>query len=146
MQVANNLQLDRVLPPGPRDYWKQLAAEHKAAAPHLAWMYAQDPWAAKRSVEERQAKAAVRREEIQAAPEVSPEEKKAAREYQGAVEVIMAPAMRELVERCIKDVSINSNSSIASVVDCTFRPPQAIPDSNQQMSRTSHPTRYLQQS
>ncbi|EJD54594.1 P-loop containing nucleoside triphosphate hydrolase protein [Auricularia subglabra TFB-10046 SS5] len=104
-RVANHLQLDRVLPPGPREYWKQLAAEHKLAPPHLAWMYEQDPWAAKRSVEERQTKAAARKEEVKAAPVLSPEERKAAREFEGAVEVRMAPAMRDLVEKCIKDSS-----------------------------------------
>ncbi|KAH7100130.1 P-loop containing nucleoside triphosphate hydrolase protein [Auriculariales sp. MPI-PUGE-AT-0066] len=102
-RVSNNLQLDRILPPGPREYWKQLATEHKAAAPHLSWMYEQDPWAAKRSVEERQAKAATKREEVQAEPQVSPEEKKAAREFQHAVEVRMAPAMRDMVEKVIKE-------------------------------------------
>lgn len=74
------------------------------APQHLSWMYEPDPWAAKRSVENRQAKAATRKEEVAAAPVVSSEERKAAREFSGAVEVRMAPAMRDLVERCIKDV------------------------------------------
>ncbi|KZV88008.1 P-loop containing nucleoside triphosphate hydrolase protein [Exidia glandulosa HHB12029] len=102
-RVANHLQLDRVLPPGPREYWKQLDAERKLAPQHLSWMYEPDPWAAKRSVEDRQAKAAVRKEEVAAAPVLSPAERKAAREFEGAVEVRMAPAMRDIVERCIKD-------------------------------------------
>lgn len=104
-RFANQLQLDRVLPPGPREYWKQLEAERKMAPQHLSWMYEPDPWAAKRSVEQRQEKAATRREEVAAAPVISAEDRKAAREFAHAVEVKMSPAMRDLVEKCIKEAA-----------------------------------------
>ena len=58
------MQLNRVLPPGPREYWNELAAEHKNAPEHTKWMYDTDPFAARKEVDERQAKAAKKREEV----------------------------------------------------------------------------------
>jgi len=37
-RFCNGLQLNRVLPPGPRDYWIELAAEHKNVPEHMKWM------------------------------------------------------------------------------------------------------------
>ena len=62
-KFGNGTPLDRVLPPGPRDYWRELAAEHKEAPEHQKWMYEADPFAARRTVDERQEKSAKKREE-----------------------------------------------------------------------------------
>ncbi|KAG6878138.1 hypothetical protein C0993_011852 [Termitomyces sp. T159_Od127] len=40
-----------VLPPGPRQYWNELAEEHKNSPPHLKWKYAEDPFAAQEEQE-----------------------------------------------------------------------------------------------
>ncbi|KZV93683.1 hypothetical protein EXIGLDRAFT_835510 [Exidia glandulosa HHB12029] len=45
-RIASHLQLDRILPHGPREYWMQLNTERRVAPAQLAWMYAPDPWAA----------------------------------------------------------------------------------------------------
>ena len=50
------MKLQLVLPPGPRDYWNELAAEHKVAPPHLHWLYAADPFSAKKGQDEQKAK------------------------------------------------------------------------------------------
>ena len=50
------MKLQLVLPPGPRDYWNDLAAEHKVAPTHLRWLYAADPFSAKKGPDEQKAK------------------------------------------------------------------------------------------
>ncbi|KAG2088237.1 P-loop containing nucleoside triphosphate hydrolase protein [Suillus cothurnatus] len=67
-RFCNGLQLNRVLPPGPRDYWIELSAEHKNAPEHMKWMYDADPFAARRAVDERQAKAARNRQQGNSKP------------------------------------------------------------------------------
>lgn len=47
------MKLHLVLPPGPRDYWNELAAEHKTAPTHLHWLYAADPFGAKKGSDEK---------------------------------------------------------------------------------------------
>ncbi|PFH52275.1 hypothetical protein AMATHDRAFT_57321 [Amanita thiersii Skay4041] len=93
-----NLQL--VLPPGPRDYWNELAAEHKAAPQHLQWMYTSDPFAAKREFEERKARS------IKASDEPTHSNKRKVIEIstgsKSIPEVKMASDIRELVESAIK--------------------------------------------
>jgi ATP-dependent RNA helicase DHX57 len=94
-----------VLPPGPREYWQTLAEEHKNAPEHQKWMYEADPFAAKKALEERQAKAAKARgeqEALQGSGERRP--KKVFNEYDKAPEVRMAGSLRELVEDAIKKV------------------------------------------
>ncbi|KAG8901551.1 hypothetical protein FRB99_005214 [Tulasnella sp. 403] len=101
---ANNIQLRLVLPPEPRKYWVELSEAHKAAPEHQAWMYMPDPFAAKKLVEERQAKARERKEGEGSG--VSLEERMetrvAERAFERAPEVKMAPALREVVESAIK--------------------------------------------
>ncbi|KAJ7017484.1 P-loop containing nucleoside triphosphate hydrolase protein [Mycena alexandri] len=54
---CNGIQLNRVLPPGPRQYWDILAAEHNNCPEHQKWMYNADPFAARKEVDQRQAQA-----------------------------------------------------------------------------------------
>lgn len=49
------MRLHLVLPPGPRDYWNELAAEHKVAPTHLHWLYAADPFGVKKGLDEQKA-------------------------------------------------------------------------------------------
>ncbi|TRM66280.1 P-loop containing nucleoside triphosphate hydrolase protein [Schizophyllum amplum] len=103
-RFCNGIQLNRVLPPGPRDYWNTLAAEHKAVPEHQQWMYADDPFKAKKEVEERQAKATERRE----AAAQPAEAVEAHRGGSSAIddhripEVVMVGSLRELVEDAVK--------------------------------------------
>ncbi|KIJ66186.1 hypothetical protein HYDPIDRAFT_174355 [Hydnomerulius pinastri MD-312] len=97
-RFCNGIQLNRVLPPGPREYWVELAAEHKAVPEHQKWMYDADPFAARREVAERQAKAAQRREEQVAGPQTDTHKSSASPEFAQAPEVKMASGLRDLVE------------------------------------------------
>jgi ATP-dependent RNA helicase DHX57 len=96
-QICNNIQLNRILPPGPREYWSELAAEHKKAEPHLQWMYDQDPFRARRQVQERQTQAAARKEKASNEPKV-------AKEFIHAPEVKMGSQLRTMVEDVIGQV------------------------------------------
>ncbi|KAI0032148.1 P-loop containing nucleoside triphosphate hydrolase protein [Vararia minispora EC-137] len=98
-RFCNGIQLERVLPPGPRDYWKALAAEHKAAPDHLKWQYEADPFAARTSVDERQAKAARKKEDVRSGKAV---ERKATKEFENEVEVKMSLELRDMVESTIQ--------------------------------------------
>lgn len=101
-QFCNGLQLNRVLPPGPREYWNVLAAEHKNVPEHQKWMYEADPFAARKAVDDRQAKAAKRKEEATAesnTPSLRPFP-----EFANAPEVKMATNLRDMVEESIKKV------------------------------------------
>lgn len=100
LQFCNGIQLNRVLPPGPRDYWVELAAEHKNAPEHMKWMYDADPFAARRAVDERQAKAAQNRQ--QGNSKVSTTH--ASQEFARAPEVRMAVELRDMVEDVVKKV------------------------------------------
>jgi ATP-dependent RNA helicase DHX57 len=53
-RFSNSIQLHLVLPTGPREYWQQLAEEHKSVPDHLKWQYESDPFAAQDAVKERQ--------------------------------------------------------------------------------------------
>lgn len=98
--------MNRILPPGPREYWNELAAEHKVAPEHQSWMYDLDPFAAAKTVKERQEKAAQRKEESGEAGDQRPQASKSttSREYIHAPEVKMASSLRDLVEDAIKQV------------------------------------------
>jgi ATP-dependent RNA helicase DHX57 len=104
-QFSNGLQLNRVLPPGPREYWNQLMNEHKSAPEHQKWMYESDPFAARKAVDERQAKAAKLKEEQEAALKGGRKrEKPVTNEFTNAPEVKMAGSLRDKVEGAIKQV------------------------------------------
>ncbi|KAI0713143.1 P-loop containing nucleoside triphosphate hydrolase protein [Cerioporus squamosus] len=100
-RFCNGIQLNLVLPPGPREYWNQLAAEHKAAPAHQSWMYEADPFAARKAVEERQEKAAKKKEEASRPENVSKEARQSS-EFAHAPEAKMASALRDFVESAIK--------------------------------------------
>ncbi|KDQ15674.1 hypothetical protein BOTBODRAFT_54555 [Botryobasidium botryosum FD-172 SS1] len=104
-RFSNGLQLNRVLPPGPREYWNELAAAHKTAPDHLKWQYEADPFAARKAVDERQEKAAARKAaQAEGGPsgENGPQKPVVSREFEKAPEVRMAARLRELVESAIK--------------------------------------------
>ncbi|KAF8265784.1 P-loop containing nucleoside triphosphate hydrolase protein [Lactarius quietus] len=106
-RFCNGIQLNRVLPPGPREYWAELAAEHKKAPSHQDWMYEADPFAARKSVEDRQEKAAKKKEETQQAstrpvPRTGPDL------FDNSPEVKLSTELRELVENAIKTAIANS--------------------------------------
>lgn len=106
-RFSNNLQLHRLLPPGPRDYWADLQKEHKEAPEHLDWQYNPDPFAAKNEVNQRQEAHTLRtmnKEKRQAAEEFS-------QSYKNVAEVRMATSVREMVEDVIKEASRNCGSS-----------------------------------
>ncbi|KIJ54301.1 hypothetical protein M422DRAFT_25225 [Sphaerobolus stellatus SS14] len=101
-RICNNIQLNRVLPPGPRDYWNQLEKEHKAAPQHQQWMYNPDPFTAKKEVEERQAAAEKKKEEVTTRPDTKPGSSAVGSEFAGAIEVKMGSSLREFVEEVIR--------------------------------------------
>ncbi|CAK5280316.1 unnamed protein product [Mycena citricolor] len=108
---GNGFQFNYGLPPGPREYWNQLAAEQAKCPEHQKWMYAADPFAAKKEVEERQSQSLRKRQEVAApAPESiedlqrgsAPRPPAATGEFAQAPEVKMAGALRDLTEDAIK--------------------------------------------
>ncbi|KAL1739562.1 hypothetical protein HDZ31DRAFT_6217, partial [Schizophyllum fasciatum] len=104
-RFCNGYRLNQVLPPGPRDYWNTLVAEHRTAPEHQKWMYSDDPFAAKKEVEERQAKAFERRE---VATKPANDGGDSHRGGASAIddtripEVVMINSLRELVEDAVK--------------------------------------------
>ncbi|KAK0208634.1 P-loop containing nucleoside triphosphate hydrolase protein [Desarmillaria ectypa] len=99
-RFCNDIQLNRVLPEGPRSYWIQLAAEHKNAPEHLKWMYDTDPFSARKMVEQRQAKAAEKRAEPEAKSD--PHGSEASPGFQNWPEVKMSNELRNQVEDAVK--------------------------------------------
>ncbi|KAH9996047.1 P-loop containing nucleoside triphosphate hydrolase protein [Russula vinacea] len=91
---------NRVLPPGPRDYWAELAAEHKKAPSHQSWMYDADPFAARKSVADRQEKAAKKKEAQETAEVPAPGSKPDV--FDDSPEVKLSSELRSQVENAIK--------------------------------------------
>ncbi len=106
-QFCNGIQLNRVLPPGPRDYWAELATEHKKAPSHQSWMYDADPFAARKSVADRQEKAAKKKEAQETAKTPASEPKSGL--FNDSSEVKLSSELRGLVENAIKMVFILSH-------------------------------------
>jgi len=102
-QFCNGIQLHLVLPPGPREYWNELAEERKAVPEHLKWMYEADPFAARQAVDERQVRAAEKREENTSAGNERTDQR-STNPFSTASEVRMATSLREMVEDAIKQV------------------------------------------
>jgi ATP-dependent RNA helicase DHX57 len=120
MQFCNGIQLNRVLPPGPREYWNELAAEHKKAADHQQWMYAADPFQAAKEVETRQAQAAERRSQAQSsAPNTRADSSPTQGVFAKAPEIRMASSLRDLVEAALKKVGFNGQDECASSDICS---------------------------
>jgi ATP-dependent RNA helicase DHX57 len=103
-QFCNGIQLNLVLPPGPRDYWVELAAEHKKAPSHQSWMYEADPFAARKSVADRQEKAAKKKEAQETAE--TPASQSKSKLFDDPPEVKLSSELRGLVENAIKMVFI----------------------------------------
>ncbi|KAJ7040354.1 P-loop containing nucleoside triphosphate hydrolase protein [Mycena alexandri] len=110
-RFCNGIQLNRVLPPGPRQYWDILAAEHNNCPEHQKWMYNADPFAARKEVDQRQAQAMSKKrdESTPAGGSVEPLRSSEPRhtaaasgEFAQAPEVKMAGALRDLAEDAIK--------------------------------------------
>ncbi|TCD63345.1 hypothetical protein EIP91_005646 [Steccherinum ochraceum] len=107
-RFCNGIQLNRVLPSGPREYWNELAAEHKNAPEHQKWMYDADPFAARKIVDERQAKAAQKPENVSqpsgggSAQSAGHNIASSSPGFSHAPEVKMGSSLRELVEESIK--------------------------------------------
>lgn len=95
-----------MLPPGPREYWNELAEEKKKAPDHQMWMYEADPFAARKMVDERQAKAAAKREEARKPVGERSDRPSTTSEFTYAPEVKMATPLRDSVEQSIKKVCI----------------------------------------
>jgi len=100
-RLFNHLGLHRVLPPGPREYWLQLEEVKAQSMEHDNWKWAADPFDAiiKRDAE-REA-----REKERAAREAAkndPSKRPMSKVWQRAMEVRMAPELRELVESTIR--------------------------------------------
>ncbi|KAF8492710.1 P-loop containing nucleoside triphosphate hydrolase protein [Gautieria morchelliformis] len=101
-RICNNIQLNRILPPGPREYWAQLEREHKAAPEHLKWMYSPDPFAAQKEVEARQS-ASSKRREMSSSDSRKDNSGTVGTDVVGAIEVKMSGDLRELVESAAYD-------------------------------------------
>ncbi|KAJ4485738.1 P-loop containing nucleoside triphosphate hydrolase protein [Lentinula aciculospora] len=105
-RFSNSLQLNRVLPRGPSEYWNELVAEHKQAPEHMKWMYDADPFAARKQVEERQVRAAEKRAQAISSTQSGENTRKnaspGADEFARAPEVRMAVALRDQVEEAVK--------------------------------------------
>ncbi|KIM31725.1 hypothetical protein M408DRAFT_317990 [Serendipita vermifera MAFF 305830] len=115
-RFCNNIQLNRVLPTGPREYWQQLAEEHRLAPDHLKWQYDPDPFAAKMAVEERQRKAKEKSEKPLDADEVD------LGVFDRGMEARMGSNLRDRVEATIKKViadypEVGGDGATASYVD-----------------------------
>ncbi|KAF7307178.1 Dead deah box [Mycena indigotica] len=108
-RFCNGYPLNRILPPGPRQYWDTLAQEHNRCPEHQKWMYAADPFAAKKEVEQRQAQALKKREEPKTSTTIeqtirgsAPRVPAPSGEFAKAPEVKMAGTLREIAEDAVK--------------------------------------------
>ncbi|KAF8971676.1 P-loop containing nucleoside triphosphate hydrolase protein [Flammula alnicola] len=131
-RFCNGIQLNRVLPPGPREYWNELAAEHKKVEDHKKWMYEADPFLAKKMVEERQAKAAQKQQEGTSSPAANSNVHKSTSGISSDYpEVIMATSLRELVEDAIKQgIALYPEGADASPLTLSL---EVIPEINRQL-------------
>lgn len=135
-RFCNALQLNRVLPPGPRDYWTELVAEHKNAPEHMKWMYDADPFAARRAVDERQAKAAQNRQQGNSKDSTT----QVSKEFAHSPEVRMTTELRDLVEGVVKkgNALYFGDDPIPSVL-----PADAIPTVTQQLGHLGFKSNHI---
>ena len=103
-----------VLPPSIRPYWSTLLAEKAAAPAHREWEWNPDPFAAKKQVEERQAKRKEKLEKIDKDETVQGRKEAGngmaqasggERGWKNVPEVKMTQTQREVVEEIIRRVS-----------------------------------------
>ena len=95
------MKLHLVLPPGPRDYWNELEVEHNSAVHQLQWLYATDPFAAKKEFEDRKAQLS---QSNKSASKSGRQRGEVSGGYKDLPEVKMASTIRELVEEAVKKV------------------------------------------
>lgn len=101
------------LPPVIRPYWSQLQAEKAAAPEHRAWEYAADPFAARKEVDDRQARRKEKEKETvkdsdssrPGSGTVTPMGGRGV-EWARAPEVKMSGSLREMVEGTVKKVRL----------------------------------------
>lgn len=100
-RLFNHLSLQKMLPAGPREYWIQLEGVKAQSSPDDEWKWAADPFDA---VQKRDAAAAAREKERaeRAARRDDPAARPLSRAWQRALDVKMAPALRELVEATVR--------------------------------------------
>ncbi|KNZ80627.1 Putative DEAH-box ATP-dependent helicase [Termitomyces sp. J132] len=101
-RFCNGTRMHLVLPPGPRQYWNELAEERKNSPPYMKWQYIEDPFAAQQ--EQEKAPAAKRNNDVarEASSSSKPNQSQAFGEFSQAPEVKMAAGLRERVEEAIK--------------------------------------------
>ncbi|KAG1839236.1 P-loop containing nucleoside triphosphate hydrolase protein [Suillus subalutaceus] len=135
-RFCNALQLNRVLPPGPRDYWTELTVEHKNVPEHMKWMYDADPFAARRAVDERQAKAVKNQQQGNSKTSMM----LGSKEFANSPEVRMSTELRDLVEDVVKKVNQTSMTEAGNALHfgedpvASVLPAEAIPAVTQQLS------------
>ena len=107
-KFSNGLQLNRVLPQGPREYWNELLQEQKNVVEHQKWMYDADPFAARDEVAARQAKSSEKRVQREEGPSSSNAHRAptTSGEFSQAPEAKMASGLRDLVEDVVKKVRL----------------------------------------
>ncbi|PWN33444.1 P-loop containing nucleoside triphosphate hydrolase protein [Meira miltonrushii] len=98
-RLCSNLSLDSILPTGPREYWRTLAA-HKAKAPeHLNWLWQADPFEASQKMQSEKEAKRVAREKRELEAENGPRLPKA---WLEAREIRMAKGMRDMIEETVR--------------------------------------------
>ncbi|KAF8312159.1 P-loop containing nucleoside triphosphate hydrolase protein [Cantharellus anzutake] len=102
-RFSNNLQLHRLLPPGPREYWADLEAVRRAAPEHQKWMYDSDPFSAQKSVKVRQELAAKKKQKEEEGGNAA--SSSGHNKVDHTPEVRMAATMRDSVERVIREMA-----------------------------------------
>ena len=103
-RLFNHLSLGKALPAGPREYWQQLEGVKAQAPPGDAWKWAADPFEAMQKRDaEREAREKQREARAKEADDPTQAHKHLPRAWQQALEVKMAPALREQVEATIRE-------------------------------------------
>lgn len=118
-RFCSHLPLALTLPPTIRPYWSELLAEKAGAPAHREWEWREDPFAARKEVEERQNKKVEKESRAngdagggggggsaRGSGRSTPAEdgRRGGRHWEEAPEVRMAPALREMVEGVVKKV------------------------------------------
>ncbi|KAF8899103.1 P-loop containing nucleoside triphosphate hydrolase protein [Infundibulicybe gibba] len=101
-RFCNGIQLNRVLPPGPREYWNELDEERKKVPDSMKWVYDADPFVAKQHEDARRAKVTQKREAKDVAGSSSSHRAEKPGDSSRYPEVMMATSLRESVEDAVK--------------------------------------------
>lgn len=100
-RLYSHLNLQKTLPAGPREYWIQLESVKAQSSADGEWKWAADPFEA---VQKREATIAAKEKERaeREARKNDPQSRPLSRAWQRALDVKMAPALRELVETTVR--------------------------------------------